>query len=445
MKREATKIAEKIKEQTDKLRTMEVHPIQQSSQSSKMNKRIKKKIEDLNRKIRRVKGGGKTKRNLIAKKDALKLQLANQTPRLIEGAFSGAYGKYRIDGVEGMDLPTFFSKTKGSIWNILKRESARRAIRYQTTTWIRFMKGNEYVDLAFNSRMTPVYILNDIDSIVRSMIEHMSQQVDNPALRDSKFIFDSVIHMDISIQRLNLTRGSSYIPLPDWLTKKKAIINPKNLDLKCFKWAVIAALKWREIDQNNQRVSKPKRYDCFDWNEMNFPVSTKIISKFELGNRIGVNVLALDGKTPYICRKGGDYDRVANLMIIEDGDKRHYVAIKSLGRLLSKMNSKHNPTQHFYTNCLQGFSDIASRDNHYAYCRSNESVRIEMPTKNPIVEYSNGQHQFKVPFIMYADFESILEPIQGACNNPNKSSSRGVNVQKHLQDGAYILSLHTEV
>ena len=43
MKREATKIAEKIKEQTDKLRTIEVHPIQQSSQSSKMNKRIKKK------------------------------------------------------------------------------------------------------------------------------------------------------------------------------------------------------------------------------------------------------------------------------------------------------------------------------------------------------------------------------------------------------------------
>ena len=51
-----------------------------------------------------------------------------------------------------------------------------------------------------------------------------------------------------------------------------------------------------------------------------------------------------------------------------------------------------------------------------------------MPIKRPIVEYSNGQHQFKVPFIMYADFESILEPIQGASNNPNYSSTRGVNV-----------------
>ena len=71
----------------------------------------------------------------------------------------------------------------------------------------------------------------------------MAQQVENPALRDSKFVFEMVIRMDINIHRLNLARGFSYIPLPDWLTCKEAIINPKNLDMKCFKWAVIAALK----------------------------------------------------------------------------------------------------------------------------------------------------------------------------------------------------------
>ena len=163
---------------------------------------------------------------------------------------------------------------------------------------------------------------------------------------------------------------------------------------------------------------------------MSFPVSIKDISKFEVRNRIGVNVLALNGRTPYICRKGGDYDRVVNLMIIEDEDKKHYVAIKSLERLLSKQNSKHKESQHFCSNCLQGFSDIMSRNNHYEYCRSNESVRIEMPTKNPIVEYSKGQHKFKVPFIMYADFESMLEPIQGVSNDPNVSSTRGVNAHK---------------
>ena len=51
-----------------------------------------------------------------------------------------------------------------------------------------------------------------------------------------------------------------------------------------------------------------------------------------------------------------------------------------------------------------------------------------MPYANPIVEFLDGQSQFKVPFIMYADFESILKPIQGPGNNPSVSSARGVNV-----------------
>ena len=351
------------------------------------------------------------------------------TPKLVEGASGGAYSRYRIDGVEGMDLPTFFSKTRSSILELLRRESTRRAVRSQTTTWIRFIKGQvEHVDLAFNSMMTPVYNLNDIGEIVGSMIEHMSQQVENPALRDSKFVFDRVMQMEISMHRLNLTRGSSYIPLPSWLSKKKAIINPKNLDMKCFKWAVIAALKWREIDRDHQRVSKLRRYNDPGCDGINFPVSACDIKRFESRNEISINVLALDGKVPYICKKGGNYNRAANLMLISDEDKHHYVAIKSLGRLLSVQNSNHKESQHFCTNCLQGFAEQRSRDEHYAYCRSNQAVRIEMKTKRPIVEYSNGQHQFKVPFIMYADFESILESIQGARNNPNISSTRGVNI-----------------
>ena len=77
MKQEATKIAEKMKESTNKLRKIEAHPILQSSQLSKVNKMIKKKIEDLNRRIRRVRGGNKGKNKLIAKRDTLRLQLAD--------------------------------------------------------------------------------------------------------------------------------------------------------------------------------------------------------------------------------------------------------------------------------------------------------------------------------------------------------------------------------
>ena len=55
------------------------------------------------------------------------------------------------------------------------------------------------------------------------------------------------------------------------------------------------------------------------------------------------------------------------------------------------------------------------------YCLNNESVKIEMPYKKPVVQFCDGQHQFKVPFIMYADFETILEPVQGPSSNPDRS------------------------
>ena len=96
-------------------------------------------------------------------------------------------------------------------------------------------------------------------------------------------------------------------------------------------------------------------------------------------------------------------------MLITENNRKHYVAIKSLSRLLSKQNSKHKEAQHICLNCLQGFWEESSRDEQVRYCKNNELVRIEMPHKKPIVEYSDGQFQFKVPFIIYADFESILE------------------------------------
>ena len=120
-------------------------------------------------------------------------------------------------------------------------------------------------------------------------------------------------------------------------------------------------------------------------------------------------------------------------MLITENNRKHYVAIKSLIRLLSSQNTKHKGKEYFCMNCLQGFKEESSRDEHLGYCINNESVKVEMPYKNLIVQYSDGQFQFKVLFIMYADFESILELIQGPGNNPMISSMRGIN--NHVPSG----------
>ena len=106
-----------------------------------------------------------------------------------------------------------------------------------------------------------------------------------------------------------------------------------------------------------------------------------------------------------------------NLMLIMASNRKHYVAIKSLSRLLSSQNTKHKSKKR---------------------PQEMNTVRTEMPHKRPIVEYSDGQFQFKVPFIMYADFESILELIQGPVIDLMISSTRGVN--NHVPFGWCICS-----
>ena len=129
----------------------------------------------------------------------------------------------------------FLAKVCKMLVDLIKHETIREALRTQTTTWVKFRKGSETVDLAFNSRMLAAYGLNDIDELVVRMVAHMLEQIQNPALRDSGFVFNEVIGTNRDFHRLNLKRGSSYLPLPSWLSKKEATINPKNENLECFK------------------------------------------------------------------------------------------------------------------------------------------------------------------------------------------------------------------
>ena len=208
----------------------------------------------------------------------------------------------------------------------------------------------------------------------------MKTQIENPATLNSRFIFDEVLFLDVNFHRLNLTKCSSYLPLPDWIEKKKAIINPQNDDEECFKWAVITALKWADSKFHSEHVSNLRKFvDNYDWSGLEFPVSIKDIGVFETKNNVSVNVLAVEGRDIYIHRKGLQMGREINLLLISEGGIQHYTAIKSLSRLLTSRNTKHKCKRYLCNNCLQGFTQELRRDQHYSYCIDNETVRVEMP------------------------------------------------------------------
>ena len=230
----------------------------------------------------------------------------------LDQAFGGAYRSYRINGKPKIDVDKFFNRIKKELIELIKRElKTRTSARIQATAWIRFVhnneEGQERIELTFNSLMTSVYRGSETDQIVDGMIANIRFQIENPALLNSRLIFNEFLYLDANFHQLNLMRGSSYLPLPDWLAKKKAIVNPHNDDEECFKWSVITAENVGMKDP--QHISNLRKFmDNYDWSRLEFPVSIKDIGKFETRNNISVNVLAVEGRDIYIhrkCRKAG--------------------------------------------------------------------------------------------------------------------------------------------
>ena len=96
---------------------------------------------------------------------------------------------------------------------------------------------------------------NETDKIIEVLFESLLQRYWvglEESLRGSEFIFDSVNSLCYKLHKTSLNRGGSYINFPKWLKNKKATINPKNNDDKCFQYAVVVTL-------NHNQVKSPRK------------------------------------------------------------------------------------------------------------------------------------------------------------------------------------------
>ena len=71
---------------------------------------------------------------------------------------------------------------------------------------------------------------------------------------------------------------------------------------------------------------------------------------------------------------------------------------------------------------------------HKNVCENHDYCYVVMPKEdNKILKYNHGEKSLKVPFIIYADLESLLEKMNACHNNLKKSSATKIN--KHIPSG----------
>ena len=115
------------------------------------------------------------------------------------------------------------------------------------------------------------------------------------------------------------------------------------------------------------------------------------------------------------------------LLMITDGEKWHYLVVKNLSRILNGITSTHE--KDFYClNCFHSYRTKNKLESHKKICENHDYCHVEIPTKDSnIIKYNHGEKSMKLPFVIYADLECLLEKISTCENNPNESSTTKIN------------------
>ena len=332
----------------------------------------------------------------------------------------------------GLDPVKFLEYAKPPIINIFNSNRNIKTILY---LHVKMTQGEREVEFAFHSKGLKL-ILEETnenetyDEMVLEILEEIDKARD---LGGSGWKFEKVIKLVLHTTRWDITNAGSYIELPQALKNKKAIINMKNQDDKCFLWCVLRALNPK--DNHPERIDNDlkSKEDILNMQGIQYPVSLRGIDRFErLNPEISISVLGYNEEEKVYPLKVSKYTGCKNdiiLLLIKDVEKSHYCLVKNISALLSSQINNNEHKRYFCLNCFNSFKSSDSLDKHKKYCYNNESVKISMPPPNTFLRFKNFRYSEKAPFAIYADFESLIKPIDNCDPDPNHSYTK--KYQKH--------------
>ncbi|KAJ8979283.1 hypothetical protein NQ317_004428 [Molorchus minor] len=146
---------------------------------------------------------------------------------------------------------------------------------------------------AFNTPNKVIDQSMDLNETWTAFVDLMIVQTTEFQERDSGWALEQISYLEININKYCPMRGSSYVELPAFVARKRAVVNVRNRDQCCFGWAVTSAL-FPPTGECSETSSYPHFSTVLNMKGINFPVKLRDISKFEELNNISINVYGLE-------------------------------------------------------------------------------------------------------------------------------------------------------
>ena len=361
-----------------------------------------------------------------------------------KSALEGFANKYTIEGIPGLTPMVFFQEINETLLdfftyhrNIKFRLILVCIMEKQTIQKNIGVVGLEEGKAYFSSETLNNLKSDDVDVLLKRIIDGIDNNIESYQAVGSGWYFKEVEKLEIHTVEFNPTKGSSYIPLPDWISNKKAIVNIKNKDEKCFLWCVLRYLYRKE--NNDSRLKDLKKYEfSLNTKGITFPMKLKDITKFEKLNPDlpGINVFSEDDKMTIYPLRMAERDclNTIDLFLHEEDGVSHYSLIKNFHRLIkSQKTASLNGKIFICKKCFTHYTKEELLEKHIKYCSNNQTVAVKMPEPNTMLYFKNYYKKLPIPFVVYADFECFTKPMN-TCS-PNPKESYNYNYQKHEPSG----------
>nr|XP_032289060.1 uncharacterized protein LOC116649904 [Drosophila virilis] len=382
----------------------------------------------------------------------------NDNLRCIRSAFKNRIEAYVIENPNKycLNITTFFQLINKQVYELL-RDALQKHINIKFNfelycNYVLIKESEDYYKTDLKSHQTKMQILHatmddrELNGIINELYDYIKNEMSEFQERDSGWSLSEIAHLEVNINKYQPLKGTNFICLPRKIMNKKACVNVQNKDIYCFKWALISV-----FFNNNDNVERHYRVSLYkkqihditadkiiinnktlNFVGVEFPTPVTSIKTFEANNpEISITVLGLDDDDSTII---GPYYFTNNktskvlhhiyLLLLEKEDKYHYVWIKNISRLLCNQLTKCHGKTYLCNTCLLHFCDINKLERHRIECNK---IVTEMPEiKDSVLRFKNFKKQMNVPFVVYADFECILEELD------IKQSDNIRVVQKHI-------------
>ena len=365
------------------------------------------------------------------KKGKIPEHILNEQPPefvLARGALGGTFQEYKLEDerLHRHGVQTVFDYVKDRIINLISQHPNTKLYLVINTTMYQPTSGDirkqrlHSATFEFLAGTDPEVILSSIREVIYERLAKLEHAV------GSGWVLLSIDSIFMRFAELKVSAGSSYKPLPADVKNRKAILNMKNNDNECFKWAVTRALN--PVKRDGERVTKilHNQAEQFDWMGVKFPASFKDIDVFENLNKISIKVVGWDEETnevEHLRLPQVKYNKTATLFLHDE----HYSVVVNMSRLASKDNNCH--TLYYCPYCQYKNRKQEKVELHKVSCQVNELTKIVVPEEGECVEFKNYEFTLRKPYAIYADFECRFEKVV------NKIGGNTTQTNKHIPIG----------